>query len=117
MKDRLQRPGRGVNVLQTPQHVSVAKRDIPHRQRKPRCATQMDVAFIGTDAFCEGRFDFSGLEKSNPIRSVSRRALSKLTGRRSMLTSCPAPLRTKRSGNADSIACVTLMLEIGRSVV
>ena len=38
---------------------------------------------------CDGRFDLSGLVKSKPRRSVSLRELSKLTGRRSTLISCP----------------------------
>ena len=65
---------------------------------------------------CDGRRDFSGLVKSNPTRKVSRRELSKLTGRKSTLTSWPDASRTNRSGNAASIVGVTVIAEIGRSM-
>src|SRR5689334_728487 len=41
---------------------------------KPNCCR------IWSITACDGRRDFSGWEKSKPIRSVSRRELSKLTG-------------------------------------
>ena len=80
----------------------------------PRAARNCARIWSITD--CEGRLDFSGLEKSRPSRSVSLRELSKLSGVRLTSTSSPDESRTKRSGNAASIVGVTVMLEIGRSI-
>ena len=83
---------------------------LPPRRRPPerRAARgrSRTAARIWSITDCDGRRDFSGLEKSKPTRSVSRCALSKLTGRRSTLTSWPCTTHraTKRSGKAASIA-------------
>ena len=62
----------------------------PARSRQPgrRRTAAVTGLRIWSMTACDGRCDFSGFEKSNPTRSVSRSERSKLTGRRSTWVSC-----------------------------